>query len=190
MDILKVLAGASATVLAALIAAAITFLVSVFTKESKTSEFRQGWIELLRNDLAQFVGTWWHLINEFDRAKRTPNLFDSPDFWLSLKPELLKVEELQTRIELRLNPKEHVELIAQIRRLGGAHDFVGTEFKEKKAAFDQLVAESQRVLKGEWRRVKEGEWTYRWVKRISFVALLLAAAVVCVVVLENGHMPG
>jgi hypothetical protein len=56
VDNFRDFAGPTATVLAALIAASITFLISVFTKEAKVSEFRQAWIESLRNDLAKFVG--------------------------------------------------------------------------------------------------------------------------------------
>jgi hypothetical protein len=42
-------------VIAAIITGAIAFLASVLSKEQKTSEFRQAWIDALRNDLAELT---------------------------------------------------------------------------------------------------------------------------------------
>lgn|SRR6266446_644807 len=44
-------------VMAAIIAAGISFLVTVLAKEQKTSEFRQAWIDALRKDLSEFIAT-------------------------------------------------------------------------------------------------------------------------------------
>lgn len=174
METLKLLAGASATVLAALIAASITFLVAVFTKDSKISEFRQAWIDALRNDLAQFVGIWYYLANEFQQLKRPADDVAIDELWKAIKPEVKQIEELQTRIELRLNPKEHSDLIKNIHQLAKVDDFIGKPFATWKSAIDQFTAESQKVLKTEWGVVKRGEPTYRWIKRLSFCAILVA----------------
>ena len=187
METLKVLTGASATVLAALIAAAITFLVAVFTKESKVSEFRQTWIDSLRNDLAQFAGIWWYLLNEFEQAKGQPGELDSRKLWETVRPEILKIEELQTRIELRLNPTEHCELIRQIHALVNIQEFLGTPFVVSKAAIERFTTESQNVLKAEWRVVKKGEPTYRWIKRFSLLAVLLAISLLVWIAWNSWH---
>jgi hypothetical protein len=42
-------------VMAAIIAGGISFLVTVLSKDHKTSEFRQAWIDALRDDLSEFV---------------------------------------------------------------------------------------------------------------------------------------
>jgi hypothetical protein len=42
-------------IVAAVIAGAVAFLASVFSKEQKTSEFRQAWIDSLRNDLSELI---------------------------------------------------------------------------------------------------------------------------------------
>lgn len=47
---------AVATVVASLIAAAVAFVNLTLTKELTTSEFRQAWIDALREDLAKFLG--------------------------------------------------------------------------------------------------------------------------------------
>lgn len=174
METLKVIAGASATVLAALIAASITFLVAVFTKESKISEFRQAWIDSLRNDLAQFVGIWYFLANEFQLLKKPLDDDAIAELWKSIKPEIKQIEEMQTRIELRLNPTEHGDLIKKIHQLAKVDAFIGKPFATWKSAIDDLTAESQKVLKTEWSVVKMGEPTYRRVKTLSFYAILAA----------------
>jgi hypothetical protein len=48
--------GAIATTVAAIIAGTIAFLSTILAKEQKTSEFRQNWIDALREDIADFVG--------------------------------------------------------------------------------------------------------------------------------------
>src|SRR5450759_2566061 len=53
-----------ATIIAALIAAAFSFVNLTLTKEQKTSEFRQAWIDALRQDLATFFAT----VRAFARA--------------------------------------------------------------------------------------------------------------------------
>jgi hypothetical protein len=101
----------------------------------------------------------------------------SAAFWLALKPEIILIEELQIRIELRLNPKEHLQLIELIHDLTQLQQFIGKPFNKRKSAIDALTTESQRVLKVEWQRVKRGEATYRWIKivAIAFVVLALIA---------------
>jgi len=174
METIQLLVGASATVIASLIAASVTFLVAVFTKESKISEFRQTWIDELRNDLSEFVGIWYFLSHEFEDAAKRPEFISSREFWVGLKPEVLRVEQLQARIELRLNPAEHVELTKQLQALAKLESFIGQPFASRKDAINRFITESQRVLGVEWRVVKRGEPTYRWVKRLSLAAVIVA----------------
>ena len=49
------LVAAVATIAAALVAGLVSFIVTVLSKEQKTSEFRQAWIDALRSDIADFV---------------------------------------------------------------------------------------------------------------------------------------
>jgi len=42
-------------IVAVVIAGAVAFLASVFSKAQKTSEFRQAWIDSLRNDLSELI---------------------------------------------------------------------------------------------------------------------------------------
>ena len=43
------------SIIAAAIAGLVVFVSTVLTKEQKTSEFRQAWIDELRKDISQFI---------------------------------------------------------------------------------------------------------------------------------------
>ena len=166
-------------VLGALIAASVAFLASVLSKESKTSELRQAWIDHLRNDLADFVGTYTVIT---DMAGSPFILDDDLNAWArSVKSEMLQLESERARILLSLNPDEHSELISKIGVLVSPEVLRGDE-NERDEMLDAFVAESQAMLRHEWRRVKQGERIYRFTKWVSLgvVALLVVAAVTLV----------
>ncbi len=54
---------------AAFIAGAVSFIVTVLSKEQKTSEFRQAWIDALREDLAIFASQIVILHDIFTEAR-------------------------------------------------------------------------------------------------------------------------
>lgn len=173
------------SVLAALIAGIVSFLVSVFTKESKTSEFRQAWIDALRNDMAEFISAYHYIANETAVAKEVGT--ELPGWFHSLKDELLKIEQMQARIELRLNPKEHAEIIRSMRDLVGFSNFDIDDFGSRKSAIESLISDTQKLLKAEWVRVKRGEVIYRTTKWISLMVVITSLILfIWVVVAQPG----
>jgi len=102
-------------VIAAIIGAAISFLVTVLAKEQKTSEFRQAWIDALRNDLSEFVATV-DAIFSFLRVKagrkETPEQVAA--FLEEKYPDVQRMGVSYHRIMLRLNPREHTKMIAKL----------------------------------------------------------------------------
>ena len=166
-------------VLAALIAASAAFLASVLSKESKTSEFRQAWIDHLRDDLADFVAAY-ALLTDMAQSVNDDDGFNE---WVKLvKSEMLQVESAKARIVLRLNPDEHDRLISKISALT-SHEAIYGDEHDRDRMLDTLVSESQLVLKLEWRRVKRGERAYQLTKWASLgvVAFLMVAALILVV---------
>jgi hypothetical protein len=82
----------------------------------------------------------------------------------------LRLEACKARIQLRLNPKEHVVLLNAVNAMSepSEHDV--------KAAI--LIAEGQRALKSEWKRVKRGERVFfvtKWLSLIVFVIGVIVA---------------
>lgn len=166
------------SVLAAVIAGAIAFLASVFTKENKVSEFRQAWIDALRDDIADFVGTFYWVS---DVASERPGELTT------LKEEFVKLERMQARIELRLNEKEeHKELLRRLHEIVRFETFDVQDSDARDNALHALVAESRRVLKKEWKRVKRGEVTYQITKWLS-LAIFLSFAVTAYLI-TSGHV--
>ncbi|MFG6458909.1 hypothetical protein [Roseateles sp. BYS96W] len=185
---------AIATVVAALIAGAIAFVNLTLTKEQKTSEFRQAWIDALREDLAQFLAA----ARAFTRAiEALHTLGPDYDTKYPLNISASKISELRyqaaetfSRIQLRLNPDEpeHVELLRLLRRAideqNAALAAKATDIGPTMRAIEAATSYAQPVLKREWTRVKRGELPFRvarnWVAPIivmlsvAFVLFLLA----------------
>jgi hypothetical protein len=88
------------------------------------------------------------------------------------------------RLLLRLNPKEHQEIIRQLARLMSVMSSYQKVLNEPgvDALIKELVAEGQRVLKAEWRRVKRGETVFFVTKYLSLALFLLAICAAITVV--------
>jgi hypothetical protein len=182
---------AIATLVAALIAAALSFVNLTLTKEQKTSEFRQAWIDALREDLAAFFAG----ARAFARAVESVHLHGAE--YKNHVPLLInedkisdiryQVAETHYRIKLRLNPKEvdHIELLRLIQRAVDEQNRMLVEKTGSEATLRaiEIAAEYARpVLKAEWERVKKGELPFRiarnWVApivvimSIAFVAFI------------------
>lgn len=173
---------AIATLVAALITGAVSFVNLTLTKEQKISEFRQTWIDALRNDLASFLGA----ARAFARAVETLHTF-GPEY--KEKAALLisdqKVGDLRyqaaetfSRIKLRLNAcePEHIELLRLLRHAIDEQNLMLTNKSSVDAtlaAIDAANEYARTVLKAEWKRVKEGELAFRmarnWVTPAIFV---------------------
>ena len=182
---------AIATIVAALIAALFSIVSLTVSKEMKTSEFRQAWIDGLQEDPASWLASA-RAFSRFTDAKR--RLGDDYQKNVSFPISDEKVGDLRFvaahstyKIKLRLNPKEgnHQELI----RLLDKAIQLQNEFMQNGVdhgildAVDRVAVHSQEVLKFEWERVKEGEKAFKTVRNrlapgIAIFALILIALIV------------
>ncbi|NBB33148.1 hypothetical protein [Pseudomonas sp. BC115LW] len=160
-------------VVVAIIAGAISLSVTILTKDQKVSEFRQLWIDALRSDVSKLVGILQMLIGVSEVVKRRGKE-QAYDFLISVKGELIDVNNLITSIRLRLNVNEHVVLLKLLSEVG-IHNPLGKE--ESEAQIEKLVVEAQKILKDEWRVVKRGEWSFRILKFASACIFLSGLAV-------------
>lgn len=171
-DLLIPFAGA---VLAALIAGCISLALAILTKDQKTSEFRQAWIDALRTDVALLAGTVSTVMDiALDRAGGDENNQEALYEALHEKhPEFISAATCIIRIRLRLNPTEHSEILELLDKL--STEGIGAD--NTRRILNDLVNKIQPVLKDEWRRVKRGELSYRILKWGSLVAVSIAIAV-------------
>lgn len=177
---------AIATVIAALIAAGVSFVNLTLNKELKTSEFRQAWIDGLREDLAAFFACARAFARASEEHKTLGPATDNPKY-LAISAEKVseiryQVAETRYRIQLRLNlgEAEHKELFrlmqnateAQQKVLQGQGDMAATL-----KAIEAAVNYAPQILKSEWDRVKRGELAFRvvrnWIAPLVFVLSLL-----------------
>lgn len=166
-----------ASALAALIGGSVAYLVAVLSKEQKTSEFRQAWIDGLRADIADFVAGRTEIA--FLLAAKYNFGFDHAEVLESFFkqfPELVSTEAKYHRIVLRINPAEHRKLLVALQRLNEIQPLVPDVEKTMSAA-KAVTDEAQRVLKIEWDRVKKGETVYAWTKRVAVAVMIVALAV-------------
>ena len=177
---------AMATVTASLITAIISFVNLTLTKEQKISEFRQAWIDALREDLSIFFAC----ARAFARATEEQFIFTEESEnknKFKISPEKIseiryQVAEVYSRIQLRLNSEdiEHNELI---RLLGVAIQKQNAALAEKSDSTEtmkaiQIATEYSRpLLKMEWNRVKKGEPAFRKAKNgaLALIGLLCLA---------------
>lgn len=174
MTLTPALIAAFATLFAAGVAATVSLVVSVLSKEQKTSEFRQQWIDSLRADISEFVGEIALLYGYADMVDSEKEIADVVAYEQRYA-NMVRARGLAIRIELRLNPAEHGTLLSAMMAL--RHERVLKSMKERERCVDTLIAESQRLLKTEWARVKLGEPAFVWTKRIAATLVLTAFAI-------------
>lgn len=158
---------AIATLVAALITAAVSFVNMTLNKELKTSEFRQAWIDGLREDLSRFLGA----ARAFARAVEERNVLgvESKDRTFSdarIGDLRYQAAETLSKIRLRLNPSEpeHQELLRLLQRAVEEQNAMiqSRSSPESTLAAIEVASDYARpVLKVEWERVKQGELAFR-----------------------------
>ncbi|MCG9566795.1 hypothetical protein [Vibrio chagasii] len=157
------------TICAALITSVFAFINLINSKEQKTSEFRQDWINELRQSISEFTAvttTFASMLSYIDS-------FDSEDEKVRRESEFYKenidiannITKHYNIIQLYVNPVENHSFLSALSKV---HTLVtskrvisGEQITE---ANKELVEEAQLLLKSEWKRVKRGEMTYRVTK--------------------------
>lgn len=154
-NVTSFLDGSAATIIAAGIGGGIALVGLIANKQNKTSEFRQAWIDALRQDIASLIGILYAIQGGSDDSSRDTETVNS----------------LSARIHLRFKYEDRASAEFQ-RALGHAMklETLRASNSDFKAATDRLVNESQKRLRREWQVVKKGERTYR---------VLIGALVVC-----------
>ncbi len=181
-----------ATVVAALITALISFVNLTLSKEQKTSEFRQAWIDGLREDLAVFFSSARALCRTMQET-RSPNTTDEDiqDFKFGKEKignmRLAAAESLY-RIKLRLNKNEpeHKELDRLLESAMRTQNKIniekGKDYTKALNAIDLAASYSQDILKNEWERVKLGEKSFQKVKN-TVLPLIMIISVIFITIL-------
>lgn len=185
MQLRPELTAAIAAISAATIAGYIAFLNLTLAKEQKTSEFRQAWIDALRNDLTTFLASARAMARAMafrhTHEAIPTDLADAPFTPEKISELRYQAAESINRIKLRINPFEadHKELE---RLLEEAVKSQNSNIKKREKddsevlkAIDRVLDQARLVLKKEWQRVKEGEQQFKMAKWGVPIGILILA---------------
>ena len=158
-------------IIVALIAVIVSFISLIISKETKISDFRQKWIDNIRDDISELMGTLTQYTIVY--IVSNPQDRESKEKFFNENHELVsKIGTLLNKIELRLNPEKDKELI---KHLNAIEDFTTIPKEDKleklTATMNTLKEQSHILLKKEWERVKKGELVYRVIK-YSFATIV------------------
>ncbi|WP_146176576.1 hypothetical protein [Chromobacterium sp. Panama] len=161
-------------IIAAIIAATISIVSLIISKENKTSEFRQDWINNFRKDIATIV-TNSHILEAYTTSKDENTPDHSAITWEKTRHIFAETNSAITRIDLMLNLNEpdHKSIhntLRTLEELVATHPDIHTVHTLEKTA-DQLVSLSRKTLKDEWTRVKRGEKTFHIAKIVSLLLI-------------------
>jgi hypothetical protein len=179
MDIPSSAYPAIGAITAAVVAGGISFIVTMLAKEQKTSEFRQAWIDGLRDDLSDFISTVDTLCSYLRlKGSRGHSPAELLAFLEERSPDIHRMGVSYNRILLRLNPREHKRLGTLLKELLAVMSSSEKALDEKHVdqVTQAVVGEAQSILKAEWRRVKRGEPVFRTTKYACLALFLLALA--------------
>lgn len=162
-----------ATLTAAFIAGAVSVVVTVLSKDQKTSEFRQAWIDELRRDVS-LVSSQMGVIASVVMHKEARGEADARNGVIEMHEVFIEIEATLNRIKLRLNKDEHTAILEVIRSLGD--EDAGHSMAAMKKLSEQLIEEARPILKSEWERVKRGERSFVFLKLTGLAGVVFAGA--------------
>lgn len=188
-----------ATVVAALITALISFVNLTLSKEQKTSEFRQAWIDGLREDLATFFSSARALCRTMQET-RSPNNNDEDVKGFRFGNDQVGKIRLEGadalyRVKLRLNKNEaeHQELLRLLVAATNIQNRIniekGDDYTEALDAIERASDYSQDILKKEWERVKKGERSFQIAKNRVMPAIMIISVIFIGVLLFSASEP-
>lgn len=183
-----------ATVVAALITGTIALVNLTLSKEQKVSEFRQAWIDGLRDDLSRFASS----VRFASHAAHVAAIY-SPQVHSQIFPHTpeqiaqlrVTASEALSRIRLRLNSEEpeHNELLRLLESANARSLAIGAtspNASDALTALDAAVEYARPILKAEWKRVKRGEPGFTYL-RIWLVPVILLLSMIFAAVIAFGR---
>jgi hypothetical protein len=173
---------AAGAVFAALIAGLVSLLGLIISKEQKISEFRQAWIDGLRENIALVIT---HL--EAIRGAMYAAQPGKPP-WQDRKEHFVAINQAITCVRLRLNPDEDssqklLESLTELETIAQAGDIATSTLVGP--AVDKLTNRCNVVMKEEWKRVQDGEKTYRVARYGSIAAVAIALVLLFGIVIRS-----
>lgn len=168
---------------AAVIAGYFSFINLIASKENKISEFRQEWINSLRDSISCYISSLSYLstlIKHYsEKSNEEKNKFE---MFRDIEEVYTRVTESYNDIVFRINDGEKDKIgkeindrfLTELKKTRGYHN--ENKFSEARKACNELSEAAKPLLKYEWKRVKKGELSYRISKCLSIFILMVGFA--------------
>jgi hypothetical protein len=171
---------------AAIIGGFFSLMNLVSSKEQKVSEFRQSWIDSLRESISSYIASLYYLTTLYKHyAEQHPEKKDRFEMTKSIEETYSQVNKMYNDIIFRINDDETKPTLKKLN-----NDFLlaleesraifnnnNNEFEEVKDSCDKIRAHAKPLLKNEWKRVKSGEPTYRNSKYFAITILAIGISI-------------
>ncbi|WP_372943251.1 hypothetical protein [Shewanella sp.] len=187
----------SSNIIVPIVVAFIGFLVAVTTaviaKEQKVSEFRQAWIDSLRNESSELIGIAYSLTVQMEKIKSIKKdkknnkeilHGDLNDAYLLRLELYIKLRSLSSKIILRLNIDEHEELIKSLNDLNSIH-LEDIDPEVQFLQLNNLKSLLQPILKSEWEKVKKGEFIFRFMQNTGKILSFSMLTVFFIIIISS-----
>ncbi|MEQ5809352.1 hypothetical protein J3369_18260 [Alteromonas sp. NFXS44] len=167
-------------VIAAIVAGFFSFLNLVSSKENKVSEFRQNWINGIREEISEYSAS----MREVVRLRAHNDKGKVENYLEQSSPLYFKAVNTYNKIRLRLNPvhaanepdSHEAKLLSAIKSTHAS--FNAKEYKEAMEKANDIPDIAAPFLKDEWERVKEGEKRYQNIRRFATYSIVIGMLLV------------
>jgi len=144
----------------------------VLSKENKVSEFRQKWIDELRQDVSAYIATMRALHLMVTIHNKSPT---TDEEFLKLT---INSSNYYNSIHLRINKKDGSKIghrdnkfLVSIEEVSMRYD--ASDFEDFAYYLEDASSNASDILGEEWKRVKRGETSYRVAKIIVLIFIIL-----------------
>jgi len=182
---------------AALITGLLMLVGLIISKENKTSEFRQLWIDSLRREVSDFVGhieviiLHGRLLHQKTHSKSgTDSTKEIEKCIESIQENICQAHSLARSIMLRLNPHEHQDIREIMQILDKQLETLPLPSRDETSkTLNRLTEAIQKELKIEWERVKKGEPTFKMTKVTVTFSLVVVIGVLVALAIKTTLNP-
>ncbi|WP_242139003.1 hypothetical protein [Sphingomonas sp. TREG-RG-20F-R18-01] len=154
----------------ALIGGAVSLVGLIISKEQKTSEFRQAWVDALRSEITAYLTSFNAIADGLQ-----VNYSSHADKVKAVGPLYSNFNAADFAITLGLNPNEDrsKDVISCMGRLKSLalddSQMIGVNIRPIEIEF---LRSSKELLKYEWNRVKKGEPIFSFAKYVAAIVVL------------------
>jgi hypothetical protein len=165
-------------IVAASITAIVSFVTLVTSKDQNISDHRQEWINSIREDISKFIGLVAHKSATLEWIEDLPiekKKEQEAKLYSTIDPEICT---LYNKIILRLNPIDDKVIIDDMKNIESFLGFKTEYAREDVHALEKLTASLRKnthnMLRSEWKKVKSGEFSYRFTKWAFIVFIVFS----------------